>query len=133
MELIFSFATDDDISLKKDDHFGKAKYFKIYHYKDGKWEFIEKRENKKIMEDESLIHGDPKKAKAVSSILENVDVMVGRKFGPNIKRLINKFVFVVIRETDSIEEALKLIEKNMQRVIEEKNKEERKVIVLRPD
>jgi len=47
--------------------------------------------------------------------------------------LIKKFVCVVIREIDSIEEALKLIEKNIQRVIEEKNKEERKVIVLKPD
>ena len=94
MELIFSFATDDGINLKKDDHFGNAKYFKIYHYKDRKLEFIEERENKKVMEDESKIHGDPKKAKAVSSILKNVDVMVGRKFGPNIKRLIKKFVFV---------------------------------------
>lgn len=48
MELIFSFATDDKRNLKKDGHSGNARYFRIYKFEDGKWEFIEDRENKKI-------------------------------------------------------------------------------------
>jgi len=29
-------------------------------------------------------HGDPEKGRATSSVLGNVDVVVGRKFGPNL-------------------------------------------------
>jgi len=35
-----------------------------------------------LHEHESMKHGDPEKDRAISSVLENVDVVVGRKFGP---------------------------------------------------
>jgi len=58
--------------------------------------------------------------------------MVGRKFGPNILRLLNKFVCVVAK-TDRIADAVKLINENMERIVEEKNKgENRKHIILKP-
>jgi dissimilatory sulfite reductase (desulfoviridin) alpha/beta subunit len=83
------------------------------------------------MTDES-IHGDPEKAKATSSVLEGVDVLVGRKFGPNLPRLLGKFVCVVVR-TNTITSAIATIHNNVDRIIEEKNKEEdRKHIVLKP-
>lgn len=76
-------------------------------------------------------HGDPRKAKAKSSVLENVDVLVGRRFGPNLLRLLRKFVCVVVR-TDNVSEAIEAIHNNMDLVVEQKNKGEcRKHIVLR--
>jgi len=44
------------------------------------------------------MHGDPEKAKATSSVLEGVDVLVGKKFGPNLPRLVRKFVCVVVED-----------------------------------
>ena len=41
----------------------------------------------RLHEHESVKHGDPEKGRATSSVLENVDVVVGRKFGPNLPTL----------------------------------------------
>jgi len=93
---------------------------------------VEKRENPKFREDESMKHGDPRKARAVSSVLEGVDAIVGRKFGPNLPRLLKKFVCVVVR-TDTIDSAIELVHANMDRIVEEeKGGEDRKHIVLGP-
>lgn len=77
-------------------------------------------------------HGDPRKARATASVLENVDVLVGRKFGPNITRLLTKFVCVVAR-TDDVDTAIEAVRSNIDRVVEQKERgEERKHIVLQP-
>ena len=131
MKLMIAFSTDDGENFN-DDHFGMAKYFHIYKFSDGREEFVETRENVKYEEDESLKHGDPGKARATASVMNDIDVMAGRKFGPNIVRLLNRFVCVVVK-TDKIADAVKLINENMKRIVEEKNKEEkRKHIVLKP-
>jgi len=66
-------------------------------------------------------------------VLENVDVIVGRKFGPNLLRLTNRFVCVVVR-TDTITNAVKAIHNSVNLVIAQKDKvEDRKHIVLRPE
>jgi len=65
------------------------------------------------------------------SVLKNVDVMVGQRFGPNIKRLLQKFVCVVLR-VDTIEEAIGIINKNLVKIIEEQNKtEKRKTLIFK--
>ena len=38
--------------------------------------------------------------RAATSVLKDVDVLVGKMLGPNIKRLKNKFVAVIIREPE---------------------------------
>ena len=130
-ELHIAFGTDDGESLNS-DHVGMARYFYIYKFFDGKEEFIEKRNNVEFTGDESIKHGDPEKAKATSSALEGVDVLVGRKFGPNITRLLKKFVCIVVR-TDSLASAIKAIYNNMDRIVEQKDRgEDRKHIVLTP-
>ena len=130
MELMIAFCTDDGENFN-DDHFGMAKYFHIYKFSDGREEFVETRKNVKYEENESLKHGDPGKARATASVMNGIDVMAGRKFGPNILRLLNKFVCVVVK-TDRIVDAVKLINENMERIVEEKNKGgERKHIVLK--
>ena len=97
MELFIAFGTDDGENLKSDDHVGMSRYFYVYRCSEGKEEFIEKRENVKFKGDESMKHGDPEKAKATASVLKNIDVLVGRRFGPNLPSLLKKFVCVISR------------------------------------
>ena len=126
-----AFGTDDGENLNN-DHVGMAKYFHVYKFSDGNKEFVEKRSNIKFEADESIKHGDPEKAKATSSALEGVDVLVGKKFGPNITRLLKKFVCIVVR-TDSLANAIKAVNNNMESIVEQKNRgEDRKHIVLTP-
>ncbi len=129
INLLAAFGTDDGNTLKNDNHVGMSKYFKLYQFSDDKEEFIEQRSNIKYKEDESKIHGDPGKAKATASALENVDVIVGSIFGPNISRLTNKFVCAVVRK-ETIEEAIKTVRENINEIIEEKNKKDKKGIIL---
>jgi len=130
-ELLIAFGTDDGENLNN-DHVGMAKYFYVYRFSNDKEELVERRENVKFEGNESMQHGDPEKARATSSVLENVDVLVGRKFGPNLPRLLKKFVCVVVR-TESLTNAIKAVHNNMDRIVEESNKREnRKDIVLRP-
>jgi predicted Fe-Mo cluster-binding NifX family protein len=130
MKLLIAFGTDDGENLNN-DHVGMAKYFYVYQFSNGKEQLVELRENVSFKGDES-IHGDPEKAKATSSVLEGVDVLVGKKFGPNLPRLLGKFVCVLVR-TNAIASAIEAISSNMARIAEEKNKGEgRKHIVLKP-
>lgn len=130
MELLIAFGTDDGKNLNN-DHVGMAKYFYVYEFSNGQERLIERRENVPFKGDES-IHGDPEKAKATSSVLEGVDVLVGRKFGPNLPRLLGKFVCVLVR-TSTLTSAIQAVHNNIARIAEEKNEEEgRKHIVLKP-
>jgi len=130
-ELMIAFGTDDGANFNN-DHVGMARYYLVYRFFGGKEEFVERRNNVEFKGDESMKHGDPEKAKATSSVLNNVDVLVGKKFGPNLPRLLKKLVCVVVR-TDAINTAIEIIHENMDRIAEEKNKEEdRKHIVLSP-
>ncbi len=131
MELLIAFSTDDGKNFN-DDHFGMARYFRVYKFSDGREEFIETRNNVKYEEDESLKHGDPGKAKATSSAVGDVDVIIGKKMGPNIVRLLKRYVCIVTK-TNTIDDAIQLVHKNMEKIIEEENKgENRKHIVLKP-
>ena len=131
MELLIAFSTDDGKNFN-DDHFGMAKYFHIYKFSDDKEELIEARQNVKYKEDESLKHGDPGKAEATSSSVGDADVIIGKKMGPNIVRLLKRYVCVVTK-TNTIADAIQLVHENMEKIIEEKNKgEDRKHIVLKP-
>jgi predicted Fe-Mo cluster-binding NifX family protein len=130
MELLIALGTDDGTNLN-DDHVGMAKYFHVYKFSQEKEELVEKRDNVKLKGDESMKHGDPQKAKATSSILQGVDVLVGKRFGPNLPRLVKKFVCVIVR-TDTLENTINIIRQNMERIIVEKNKgEDRQHLILK--
>jgi len=131
MKFLIAFGTDDGKNLNN-DHVGMAKYFYVYEFSSGQERLVEKRENTRFGWDETMKHGDPEKAKATSSALEGVDVLVGKKFGPNLPRLLRKFVCVLVR-TNTITSAIEAVHNNIDRIAEEKNKEEdRKHIVLKP-
>jgi len=128
-ELSFAIGTDDGAKIKSDDHVGMSRYFQVLKYYGGEFHLKEKRANSKYKEDEARIHGDPRKAKATTSALKGIDVLVGKMFGPNIKRLKNKFVCAVVRE-ESIEEAIQIIKENINEIIEEKNTDNKSGIIL---
>jgi predicted Fe-Mo cluster-binding NifX family protein len=131
MKFLIAFGTDDGKNLNN-DHVGMAQYYYVYEFSNGKEQLIEKRENTRFTGDETVKHGDPKKARATSSVLKGVDVLVGRKFGPNLPRLLGRFVCVLVR-TSSIATAIETIHNNMDSIAEERNKKEgRKHIVLNP-
>ena len=93
--------------------------------------FIEKKESAKFIEDESLIHGDPSKAKGIGYFLKDADVLVSKIFGPNIKRMIKKFPCILV-QSPSIEENIKTIQNNIDKIIEELEKGmDRKHLILK--
>jgi len=117
MKLLIAFGTDDGENFN-DDHFGMAKHYHVYDFSNGKAELIEIRENTSFTGDETMKHGDPE--------------LVGKKFGPNLPRLLGKFVCVLVR-TNTLASAIEAVRNNLGRILEEKNKGEgRKHIVLRP-
>ncbi len=131
MELLVAFSTDDGERLI-DDHAGMARYFDVYKFTGDDVEFLERRENSVYEGDESMRHGDPKKAKASLSALGDVNVWVNKRFGPNLPRLLKKLLCVVTR-VDSISAAIELIRSNWNAVTEEYAKgENRKHLVLKP-
>ena len=130
MKFLIAFGTDDGKNLNN-DHVGMAKYFYVYEFSNGQEQLVERRENVHFKEDESM-HGDPEKAKATSSVLEGVDVLVGRKFGPNLPRLLKKLACVVVR-TDAIANAIEVVHNNIDTVVGQKSRgADRKHIVLKP-
>jgi len=132
-KLVFAIGTDDDKTIKANDHVGMANFFHILEYSDGELIFKEKRANPKYNEDETRTHGDPGKAKATASALRGVDVLVGKRFGPNIIRLKNQFVCAIIREKE-IAGVMDIIKKNIGSILVEKNNKdgrERSGIVLK--
>jgi ferredoxin len=128
-DLLFAVGTDDYKTIKSDDHFGMSKHYLIYQYSKGNLIFKERRNNFKYKEEEERVHGDPGKAKATSYVLADIDVLVGKMFGPNIVRLKNKYVCAVIREPE-IKKATEIIKENINEIIDEKDKKERKGILL---
>jgi predicted Fe-Mo cluster-binding NifX family protein len=131
MELLVAFGTDDGKHLTN-GHAGDAKYFYLYKLSDDKEEFVEQRGNIELRGDQSLTPGSPEMAKARSAVFKCLDVLVGKKFGPGLPNLLKRFVCVIVR-VDPISEAVEAIRDNLDRIREEKNKEEgRKHIVLKP-
>ncbi len=128
--LFFAIGTDDHQTVKSDDHVGKSAYFDIFEYYEGELAFQESRDNPKYREDETKVHGDPGKAQATASALAGVDVLVGRLMGPNIVRLKNRFVCAIVRQT-TIDDAKNALIENICAIVHEKNKKERKGLILK--
>ena len=132
MELTVAFSTDDGETLKADDHAGQAKFFDVYRYYDGEVEFVERRENSKFAGDETMRHGDPKKAKKSLSALEGVDVWASPRFGPNLPRLLKKLVCAVVR-VDTVEQGVKLVQEHIGEVaVQHEAGEDRSHLVPKP-
>ncbi len=104
MKFKVAFATDNGKTFMS-RHFGDADFYDIYEIDGNKANFIKRIDN--TVDEEEEVHADPKKAKGISKLLlnENVNVVVSKIFGPNIKRIKKKFVCIVVRD-EKIDEQL---------------------------
>ena len=96
MKIKLACGTDNKTEFSN-EHFGSSKYFLIYDFdletKDLR--FLKRIENSTQEEEK---HGDIKKAKSVSELLENVFVLVALRYGPNIIRIKKRFLPIISRE-----------------------------------
>ena len=125
MKFKVAFATDNGKTFMS-RHFGDADFYDIYEIDGNKANFIKRIDN--TVDEEEEVHADPKKAKGISKLLlnENVNVVVSKIFGPNIKRIKKKFVCIVVRD-EKIDESIKKICNNINKIYNEWEKgEERK-------
>ncbi len=121
MELFIGFGTDDGENLAR-GHAGDAKYLYLYKFSDNEEEeFIEKRSNIDLGAGQSLKPGSPEMAKARSAVFKNLDVLVGKGFGPGLPNLLKQFVCVTIK-VDSVKQAIEIIRNNLDKIKEEKDR-----------
>ena len=105
-------------------HMGMAKDFYIFDlYEKGDVKFLEKRTN--ISPPETGNHGIREKRNAVTEILGDTEVFVGRRMSPNfIKIAANTKLQPVVANIDSIPEIMKAITKSFDKIftlVEQRN------------
>ena len=117
-----AFATGDGESFTN-RHFGDNDYYDIYDISESESRFI-KRINNTAAAIEEKVHADPGKAKGVTGLLkkENVQVVVSKVYGPNIKRIRKNFVCVLMNNT--ISDSLNIIMENSKVIFDEWEKGE---------
>jgi predicted Fe-Mo cluster-binding NifX family protein len=129
MDLLIAFSTNDGKTMIN-EHAGQAKYFDVYRFSNKGTEFVERRDNSKLNGDKTLKHGDPKKAQATLGSLQAIHVLVARKFGPNLPRLLKKLLCVLVK-ANTISDAVEILKKHMEAVSKEYEKgEQRKHLIL---
>ncbi len=121
----------DDEQTFTNHHFGDSKYFLVYEYdiENLSFRFIKKIKNTSGEKEE---HGNIKKAKKISSILENIKVFMAFTIGPNISVMRKKFVPIISREKNIIK-ALSKIKKKALDIFKEtqlKNKKDKRIFII---
>lgn len=131
MKVKLACGTDNETEFTN-GHFGLSKYFLIYDFdletKDLR--FLKIIENSTPEEEK---HGDIKKAKSVSELLENVFVLVAFRYGPNIIRIKKRFVPIISREKN-IEKTLnkvKLCSNKIKSEIEKEKGIDKEIIYIK--
>ncbi|MBE9511951.1 MAG: dinitrogenase iron-molybdenum cofactor biosynthesis protein [Bacteroidetes bacterium] len=122
-----AFATGDGESFTN-RHFGDNDYYYIYDISESESRFI-KRINNTAATIKEKMHADPEKAMGITGLLkrENVQVVVSKVYGPNIKRIRKNFVCVIMN--NPISDSINIIKENFKDISDEWEKgEERKHI-----
>ncbi len=128
---LVAFGTDDGKTLRDKGHFGDSQKFGVYRIAKDGVTFVGWRENAKVEEDETLIHGDPRKANAVKAVLKEVDAVASVEFGPNIKRIL-PVKACMIMDPCTLDEAARTVQSNLDRLALEIEKgDQRKALDLR--
>jgi len=76
----------EDENELESGHYGDSKFFLIYEFDNGKLRYIERRNNKAVMMEENE-HGDINKFRAVIAQLQDIDVLIAYRMGPNFVRI----------------------------------------------
>ncbi|MCD4695077.1 MAG: hypothetical protein K8S16_02455, partial [Bacteroidales bacterium] len=97
MDLRFAFAVNSENQFEK-KHFGDADKYLIYHQESDKLVLSSEEPNRFKLLDEEAEHGSRKKGKAIIEFLKgkNVNVLVSRQFGKNIRMINEHFIPVKI-------------------------------------
>jgi len=129
-QVIIACGTDDGVGFTS-DHFGSAKYYLIYTFnlQTGEIGYREKIVNTSRPEE---IHGDPKKARSVTELLREAQVLMGKVMGPNIVRMRKKFIPVICRDKNIVRalEKRKVKTAEIQSNLELPPGQDRKIIYL---
>ena len=115
MNLRFAFAVNTENRFEK-KHFGDADKYLFHEQKDGKLAFLTETPNLFKNLDEEVEHGSRRKGKAIIEFLKdkNVQVMVSKQFGKNIKLVNEHFIPVIIdREIEDVDEVLIILYKHI--------------------
>jgi len=108
-------ATNDGINLTK-EHFGEADHYLVYELDEQKnLRFVEKIKNNSV---EEKMHGDPRKAASVSSLLKDMHVLLCCAMGKNVIRMRKKYCPVISKDT-KIEQALKRLKNKYDELLKE--------------
>ncbi|MGC8565228.1 MAG: NifB/NifX family molybdenum-iron cluster-binding protein [Thermoplasmata archaeon] len=114
---------ENDFTLSN-KHFGDSNFFLILDiYENGDYKFLEKRKNTSLDTANEKIHGDVKKFRSLILLLNDVDILVAYRMGPNylnIKNKTNKIPFLT--RTDNFQESLEIIKLNFEKLWEDKIK-----------
>ena len=99
MEVDIAFALSRTGSFEK-KHFGDADQYHIYHLSNEEFTLRLEQDNIFKLMDEAPGHGTRIKAEKIIELLKqkNVSVVVSRKFGANIKHIVNHFIPVEVNE-----------------------------------
>ncbi len=119
MNLRFAFAVNKNNQFEK-KHFGDADKILIYKQEDNKIVFLSEEINRFKMMDEEVEHGSKRKGNAIIEFLKRkeVNVLVSRQFGKNIK-LINEHFIPVINYSEQPDEVLQILTRHLHRFEDE--------------
>ena len=123
MEINIAFALSKNGAFEK-KHFGDADKYQIYHLSNDLFNLLFEEENPFKLMDETTGHGSKKKADNIIDFLtqKNVSVLVSRKFGRNIKHIVNHFIPVEVNE-ETPEKVKTILLKHMRWLQEELDKQ----------
>lgn len=111
--------TDDNIFFSQ-AHFGSAKKYLIYSFNLATAEILLESEIENTTPEEEK-HGDPKKAKNISSLLPDVSVLVARYMGANINKMRKKYVPIISKQNNIIQ-CMKKLPTILDQIIKELHK-----------
>ena len=113
--IIVAFATMKDEQILTNSHFGSADSYVLYKCNSLECKKLQTIKNTTA---EERSHNDPGKASSVTELLKkyNVNVIVARRFGPNLKRVNKNFVPVIVK-SESVDETLKTIHRHTEEII----------------
>ena len=113
MDLRFAFAVNNNNQFEK-KHFGDADKYLVYKQESDKIVLSSEKPNRFKLLDEEVEHGSRKKGKAIIESLKknDVNVLVSRQFGKNIK-MINEHFIPVIISSEKPDEVIQILTRHL--------------------
>ena len=113
MNLRFAFAVNKNDQFEK-KHFGDADKYLIFRQEDDKIVFLSEEINRFKLMEEEVEHGSKRKGNAIIDFLKgkDVNVLVSKQFGQNIK-LINEHFIPVINYSEQPDEVLQILSRHL--------------------